>query len=278
MNQPNIRRLVTDRGRPPLYARVEAVLKLIPADGSEITTTRIVNGLARPPLRLPRRTALRWLKEASEYRPAGPYRILQSRSAGRNRYYSYAMTGFMTEEAAKAFLLGEGIHFLRKARELAPAYSDSEESMTLFWRQASGALVRSFFDVLEAAQSISLAQIHTRAMPSETIARQQADVLVEAFVRRWTADLVASFHLFLEIERERNWPGRLGKPSRGAPSAVAGYRAGWAPVVTEAFEQWRSHRNEGGWGRWIQEQRDAQERELKRIASEASAAVSKSSV
>jgi hypothetical protein len=260
------------RGRPPIGARVEAVLRLIPSDGSEITAGDIVRKLAQSSLNLPRRTALRWLKEAGDYKPAGPYRLLQTRKSGRNRFYSFAMTGFLDAKLATAFVRGERVTFLAQAASLAPAYATSAETMTLFWKQASAAFVRSFWEVLEVAQSLTFGQVHTRVMPTEAIARRQAQVLVEVFVRNWTTDLIAALHRFLEIERERNWPGRDGKRSHDAPSAIEAYREGWNDLLTAAFEQWRTRRDEGEWGRWVQSQREAQGRELGRSSNEESAA------
>lgn len=244
------------------HGRVESVLRLLPTDGTEVTASYLVRRLGRPPYSLPRRTALRRLKEAVDWRPAGPFPILQTRRSGRNRLYSFAMTGFMNSALAGTLVHSSSTGFLREARSLAPRYGESEDSMRLFWEQASSALVLSIDQVIEAAQSVLFGQIHPRAMPSESVARRQAKVLVDTFIEKWTTDLIATFHYFLQLEQHRNWPEREVKPKRGAPSAKAAYRDGWRPIRELAAKTWVDSRVKGGWAEFLLE---AEARELEHL-------------
>lgn len=238
-------------GNPPISYRIEAVTSLLPSTGEQVSSGWLVRRLNEKS-RIPRRTALRWLRESTGYIPPGHhYPFVTTARSGRSVLYGLNLTGFMNPEQARWFLRGATIGFLDDAPKLADEYAGSVESMRLFWEQASSALVLSMIQVLAAAQSVTFAQVHHRARPSVEVARAQADVLTETFLRPWVQDLVATLHRFLEIEGEMNRKvprrpdGRLG-----APSAMAGFNGGWdwanGPEGA-AHHMWIFSRSKGPW-------------------------------
>lgn len=215
-------------GRPPKIARIESVVRLLPQDGEQVTSRWLVRRLYEK-LGLPKRTALRWMKEAEGFTlPDLNHPLVVSIRSGRQRLYGFNMTGFMDPARAEDFLRGAPFNFLREAPNLVEEYKGSLESMTLFWEQASSSLVHSMEHLIAAAQSVSFAQVHERAMPSAAVARAQADVLVEVFLKPWTRDLVATLHRFLEVERSHNRSlTNQGGDRALAPSAMEAYKNGW---------------------------------------------------
>jgi hypothetical protein len=264
-------------GQPAGTSRLEAVRRALPKDEQEIGGTELIGRLQTEAGS--RASAIRWLKEAQRRR------VVRCRVDGRRRWYSIAFLGFMEAGQAEEFLRGAPIGFLREGPKLSGEYKDSLEGMTLFWQQASSALALSLERVITAAQSISFAQIEGRPMPSENVARQQADVLTEVFVKPWVQDLVATLHRFLENERRRNdrMPrlpntGPPGRPGRlAAPSSMDALRKGWewaSGPQGAAHLTWvqRMKGNEAGpWGAYLERVQLEQEAQMRRIAEESAA-------
>jgi hypothetical protein len=258
--------------------RLEAVRRALPKDEREIGGTELIERLQLEAGS--RATAIRWLKEAQRRR------VVRCRVAGRRRWYSIAFQGFMEAGQAEWFLRGAPIGFLRDGPKLSAEYKDSLESMTLFWEQASSALALSLERVITAAQSISFAQIEGHPMPSVDVARQQADVLTEVFVKPWVSDLVASLHLFLENERRKNLvlprlpnSGPPGRPGRlAAPSSMEALRRGWewaSGPDGAGHKLWVSRmrgKEAGPWGAYLERMQREQETEMRRIAEQAAGA------
>lgn len=263
-------------GRPPAYARIEAVLRLLPTDGTQIASSRLVRRLYET-LGLPRRTAIRWLKEAEEYIPEGHhYPMLEAVRSGRQRLYGFNLTGFMDKDEVEWFLRGAPIGFLREAPGLVEQYAESGETMTLFWEQASSALTLSMERLIGAAQSVTFAQVHDRAAPSADVARVQADVLTDVFVRPWVRELVAAQHRFLEIERATNRKsGGLPDGRLAAPSPMDALREGWSWANGPdgaAHKTWvprMSGAKAGPWGAFLERVQTEQAVEMKRLSDRA---------
>jgi hypothetical protein len=265
-------------GQPAGTSRLEAVRRALPKDEQEIGGTELIGKLQKEAGS--RASAIRWLKEAQRRR------VVRCRVDGRRRWYSIAFLGFMEAGQAEEFLRGAPIGFLRGGPKISGEYKDSLEGMTLFWQQASSALVLSLERVITAAQSISFAQIEGRPMPSVNVARQQADVLTEVFVKPWVSDLVASLHLFLENERRKNVrmprlanTGPPGRPGRlAAPSSMEALRKGWewASGPQGAAHLTWVHRmkgeESGPWGAFLERMQSEQEAEMKRIVEQAAGA------
>lgn len=271
-------------GNPPLSYRVEAVAMLLPSTGEQVASSWLVRRLNEKS-RIPRRTALRWLRESTRYIPPGHhYPFVTTVKSGRSVLYGLNLTGLMNPEQARWFLRGATIGFLDQAPKLADEYADSAESMRLFWEQASSALVLSMIQLLASAQSVTFAQVHARARPSVEVARAQADVLTETFVRPWIQDLVAALHRFLEVEGERNRrTPRLANGRLAAPSAMQGFNLGWKWANGSkgaAHRVWVARMKgpeAGPWGNFLERvQREDQERML-RLHAEAVATSDSSS-
>lgn len=260
-------------GNPPRPTRVETIARLLPSTGEQVTSTWLVRRLGER-LRLPRRTALRWLRESLDYRPSGHgYPIVSAVRSGRSVFYGLNLTGFMNAQEARWFLRGATIGFLDEAPKLVEEYSESVDSMKLFWEQASSALVLSMNHILAAAQSVSFGQVHTRARPSVAVARAQADVLTETFVRPWIQDLVAALHRFLEIERAKNdTTPRLPSGRLGAPSAMDGFQRGWSwangseGVAQQTWVARMKGPEAGPWGQFLARAQQEQEDRFKQLA------------
>ena len=238
------------------------MLRLLPTNGDQVTSAWLVRRL-HSKLGLPKRTAIRWLKEAESYRPAGPYPLVSSFRSGRQRLYGLNMTGLMGPVEAEWFLRGAPIGFLREAPKLTADYEQSSENMTLFWEQSSSALVLSIQRVIGAAQGVTFAQVHNRAVPSVQVARAQADVFIDVFIRPWVSDLVAALHLFLENERLKNEmaprlpdSGPPGKPGQlSAPMAMDAFREGWdwaSGPQGAAHKTWIALMTAGPWGELLE--------------------------
>lgn len=246
--------------------RAEAVRRALPKDGSEISGTQLVANLRREAGS--KATAIRWLNQAKRRR------VVTCRVDGRRRWYSISFSGFMNAGQAEWFLRGGPISFLRESASLAPEYSGSLAGMTLFWEQASATLVLSLARVIAAAQSISTAHDGKRPGPTVAVARQQADVLTEVFVKPWVQDLIAALHQFLEVERRKN----AGKIRLGAPSALEGFRNGWEWADGPegmAHKLWISRMNgpeSGPWGAFLDRARRAEEERMRLLSQEAAAA------
>jgi hypothetical protein len=256
MKRATARRRSSLAGNPPLSARVETVARLLPSTGEQVSSTWLVGKLWER-FRVPRRTALRWLRESLVYKPPEHhYPLVSAVRSGREVLYGLNLTGFMNPEQAKWFLGGATSGYLDSAPKLVQEYADSVESMALFWEQASSSLVLSMNRLLAAAQSVTFAQVHQRARPSVAVARAQADVLTETFLRPWVQDLVATLHRFLEIEGERNrTTPRLPNGRLGAPSAMEGYNRGWAWAdgpEGAAHKIWIESRDQGPWKSYIE--------------------------
>lgn len=262
-------------GRPPKFARIESVVRLLPQNGEQVGSRSLVSRLSVG-LGLPRRTALRWMKEADRYIPPGfRYPIVVSVRVGRERLYGLNMTGFMDAKRAEGFLHGAPFDFLREAATLVEEYKVSLPYMTLFWEQASSSLVHGIERLIAAAQSVSFGQVHERAMPSAKVAMAQADVLVEVFLKPWMRDLVATLHRFLETERAYN--RSLPRPREGralAPSPMEAYKNGWDWAVGlngAATTLWISRmkgEKAGPWGKFQERLQREQAERLKTIAEE----------
>ena len=152
--------------------------------------------------------------------------------------------------------------------------------MTLFWEQASTSLALSLERVITAAQSITFAQEPQRPMPSVKVARRQADVLTEVFVKPWVSNLISALHLFLENERRKNAvlprlpnSGPPGRPGRlAAPSSMEAFRKGWEWANGPngaAHRLWVSRmkgKESGPWGEFLERVQREQEEEFKRLA------------
>lgn len=258
-------------GRPAIEGHIDAVRRALPKDDTELGGTALIRKLQAEAGS--RATAIRWLNEAQRRR------VVRCRRDGRRRWYSIAFSGFMDAGQAEWFLRGAPIGFLRKGPKLALEYSGSEAAMTLFWEQASSALVLSLERVISAAQSISFAHDGARPMPSVEIARQQADVLTDVFVKPWIRDLVAALHQFLEIERAKNaYMPRRPDRRLGAPSAMEGVQSGWSWASGPdgaAHKQWVARMkgpDAGPWGAFLERVQREEEDRAKRLHAEAVAA------
>jgi hypothetical protein len=269
MKRASARRRSSLAGNPPLSTRVETVARLLPSTGEQVSSSWLVGRLWEK-FRVPRRTALRWLRESLAYKPPEHhYPLVSAVRSGREVLYGLNLTGFMNPEQAKWFLGGATSGYLDAAPKLVAEYADSVESMGLFWEQASSSLVLSMNRLLAAAQSVTFAQVHQRARPSVAVARAQADVLTETFLRPWVQDLVATLHRFLEIEAERNrTTPRLPDGRLGAPSAMDGYNRGWAWADGPggaAHKVWIESRGRGPWKSYLERVVREQEELSRRI-------------
>lgn len=263
---------------------IEAVRRALPKDETEIGGTELIARVQKEAGS--RASAIRWLKEAQRRR------VVRCRVDGRRRWYSIAFLGFMEAGQAEWFLRGAPIEFLREGPKLSDEYKDSLERMTLFWQQASACLALSLERVITSAQSISFAQEAGRPMPSVNVARRQAEVLTEVFVKPWVSDLVAALHLFLENERSKNAvlprlpnSGPPGRPGRlAAPSSMEACRRGWewaSGPNGAAHLLWRSRmmgEDAGPWGAYLTRLQEQESERLKQFAAEAPGGSRKSSL
>lgn len=256
------------QGRPPSFLeepekreRVESVLRCLPQGGGEIGSADLI-GRVRETVGASRASAIRWLKEAEKEVP------LKVRTDGRRKFYSFRVSGFMEEGEARWHVRASYVGFLDHAPDLWSEYAGSEARMALFWSQASSALVLGTEHLLQMAQSVIFGQTDPRVKPSADIARRQADVFVEVFLRRWVAELVAAYHHFLEVEQKMNeTTPRKPNGMLGAPSARAGFEAGWKSLERRASKQWIASRAKGPWAEWLRAQVAAEEARMKALAS-----------
>jgi hypothetical protein len=257
------------QGRPPTFLegrekaeRVEAVLKCLPSGGGEIGSLELITKI-REAQDASRASAIRWLKEAEEEVP------LKVRVAGRRKFYSFRVSGFMEEGEALWQVRASYVGFLDTAPSLWNEYAGSAQGLRLFWQQASSALVLGIEHLLQSSQGVSFGQVDPRVRPTADIARRQADVFVEVFLRKWIVELVAANHHFLEVEREMNQTvPRLPNGSLGAPPATTGFRVGWKTIHDRAGKQWITSRTKGPWARWLKAQIEAEEARTKAIFAE----------
>jgi hypothetical protein len=261
------------RGRLPSFLeeqgkgeRVEAVLRCLPQGGGEVGSTELITKLKQAE-GASRASAIRWLKEAETGVP------LKVRIEGRRKYYSFRISGFMEEGEARWQVRSSYVGFLDQAPELWQEYAGSTEGLRLFWQQASSALLLGIEHLLESAQSVSFGNVDPRVNPSADIARRQADVFVEVFLRKWIAELVAAYHHFLEVEREMNKSvPRKADGTLGAPSARVGFMAGWRTLRSQADKQWIASRSKGPWAAWLKAKIAAEEARFSAIGSGSGAA------
>lgn len=131
---PRTRRTEVDVGSPA-YGKIEAVVRLLPTNGDQVPSTWLLRRLEQSH-GTPRRTAIRWLKEAEAYVPPGHhYPFVTAFKHGRQRLYGFNLTGFMDQGRAKDFLdRGAYIGFIREGPKLYVDYKGSLDGMTLFWK------------------------------------------------------------------------------------------------------------------------------------------------